>query len=79
MYTCACACAGKRVSALLTNCNVERGRLERFDRSKICLNDCERVAVNSNVDPVVNTHVDETDSVRLSRCQGSDCVLATRT
>ena len=52
--------------------------MERLNRNEVCCDDREGVTVDSNVDPVVDAHVNETKSVGLSRSQSRDCILATR-
>jgi hypothetical protein len=74
----ACACAWEMKAGNLTDCNVERGRLEGLNRNEVCRNDCEGMAIDSNVDPVVDARVYEAKSVGLSWSQSRDCILAAK-
>jgi hypothetical protein len=69
---------GREIANALTDCNVDKFCLIRYDGNKVSGHNCEFVAVESNMRPVVDADVGQAEQVRLSRCQGSLGVLASR-
>lgn len=67
----------REIGRVLTDCDVDRISLVGYDRYIVCGHDGEFVSVETYVDPVVDSDVDNAEEMRFSWTQCGLCIFAT--